>query len=174
MLGGVLLLALSCGCAHERTTAASVLPDALKVPDTQVLALAARGAGVQIYRCEAAGADDAAFAWTLKAPEATLHYEAGKDLGRHYAGPTWEANDGSKVVGEVVAHAAGTDPTAIPWLLLRAKQTEGTGVFGRVVSIQRLHTVGGRAPTTGCNKAYAGTEARVAYSADYYFYVAAP
>lgn len=174
VLGAVFFAALGCGCAHERTTAGAILPDALKVPDTQVLALAARGAGVQIYACEPSNSGGTAFAWTLKAPEASLHYEAGKDLGRHYAGPTWEANDGSKVVGEVVARAAGTDPTAIPWLLLRATQTEGTGVFGRVQSIQRLHTAGGLPPTTGCNRSYAGTEARVAYSADYYFYVAAP
>lgn len=150
------------------------VPDALKVPDSQVLTVAARGAGYQIYVCQPGKSDAAPFAWILKAPEATLHYQAGKDLGRHYAGPTWEATDGSKVVGEVVAHDDGTDPTAIPWLLLRARQHEGSGIFGNVESIQRLHTAGGKAPTTGCDSAYAGTETRVAYSADYYFYAARP
>jgi hypothetical protein len=147
-------------------------PDSLKVPDDQVLTLSARGTGVQIYQCQAAASNPAQFAWTLKAPEAQLRYEAGKPLGRHYAGPTWEANDGSKVVGEVVAHDDGADPAAIPLLLLRAKQTSGTGVFSGVRSIQRLHTVGGKAPSTGCDQTYAGTESRVAYTADYYFYSA--
>ena len=174
----VVCAALCGGCAHDRPavtdsgTAVLPVPAALKVPDTQVLTVAARGAGVQIYVCQASGSDPARFAWTLKAPEATLRYQAGRELGRHYAGPTWEANDGSKVVGELVAHDDGTDPTAIPWLLLRARQTEGSGIFGNVQSIQRLHTVGGRAPTTGCDSGYSGTETRVAYSADYYFYAA--
>ena len=169
-LGMVLGIALGTGCVHQPAPATAVLPASLTVPDTQVLLVAARGAGSQVYECRASESDAAVFAWTLKAPEATLHYQAGKDLGRHYAGPTWEANDGSKVVGELVAHEDSTDPTAIPWLLLRAKETEGSGLFGRVQSIQRLHTVGGKAPTTGCNAGYAGTETRVAYSADYYFY----
>jgi hypothetical protein len=172
-LAFVLFVALG-GCVHEPTTATPVLPASLKVPDTEVLTVAARGAGFQIYLCQPGRSDAAVFAWALKAPEAVLHYQAGKDLGRHYAGPTWEANDGSKVVGEVVAHEDSTDPTAIPWLLLRATRTEGNGIFSKVLSIQRLRTVGGRAPTTGCDAGYSGTETRVAYSADYYFYTARP
>jgi hypothetical protein len=150
------------------------VPESLKVPDGQVLTVAAHGLGVQIYLCQARATASTEFAWVLKAPEAQLHYEAGKELGKHYAGPTWEALDGSKVVGEVVAHDDGADATAIPLLLLRAKQTTGTGVFTNVLSIQRLHTIGGKSPPTGCSQTYAGTEVRVAYSADYYFYSARP
>jgi hypothetical protein len=160
--------------AHDVSVAVSGTPDALKAPDDQVLTVTARGIGVQIYQCQASPTNAAAFVWTLKGPEAQLRYDGGKELGRHYAGPTWEANDGSKVVGEVVAHDDGLDATAIPLLLLRAKQASGDGVFGKVESIQRLHTVGGRAPTTGCDASYGGTEARVAYTADYYFYSARP
>jgi hypothetical protein len=168
------LLLVTTGCVHDRATGDMGIPTALRVPPDQVLTLAARGAGFQIYECAASNANGTAFAWTLKAPEAQLRYEVGKELGKHYAGPTWEANDGSKVVGELVARSPGPDPSAIPWLLLRAKQTEGTGLFGAVKWIQRLHTAGGKAPTTGCSAGYAGTEARVAYSADYYFYGARP
>ena len=53
----------------------------------------------------------------------------------HFAGPTWQASDGSKVVGELVAKDAGPDPNAIPWLLLAAKSTQGPGVLARTVSI---------------------------------------
>jgi hypothetical protein len=160
--------------ASPKNFAPLAVPDALKVPAGQVLTIAARGLGVQIYQCQARPADPADFAWILKAPEAQLHYEAGKELGKHYAGPTWEALDGSKVIGEVVAHDDGADITAIPLLLLRAKQTAGSGVFANISSIQRLHTIGGKAPPTGCSQPYAGTEVRVAYSADYYFYSAQP
>ena len=160
------------GCAAPRSTVS--VPEPLKTAAGQVLSLSAHGIGAQIYECQGGTGDPAVFAWTLKAPEAQLRYEAGKELGKHYAGPTWEANDGSKVVGEVGARAPGPDPSAIPWLLLRAKQTSGSGVFSDVQFIQRLHTAGGKAPSTGCGAQYSGTEVRVGYSADYYFYKAAP
>ncbi len=95
-------------------------------------------------------------------------------MAKHYAGPTWEALDGSTVVGERVAKADAPDPAAIPWLVLRAKPTSGSGTFGAITTIQRLHTVGGTAPASGCGAAQAGREARVAYSADYLFYAARP
>jgi hypothetical protein len=167
-------IVLTAGCMAARPVGLKDVPASLKVPESQVLTIAARGTGVQIYECQASKADPAVFAWTLQAPDAQLHYEAGKKLGRHYAGPTWEAVDGSKVIAEVVAREDGPDATAIPWLLLRAKQTSGSGVFGAVQSIQRLHTKGGKAPPTGCAENYSGTEVRVAYSADYYFYAARP
>ena len=114
------------------------------------------------------------FEWSFKAPEAELFDSDGKKIGRHYAGPTWEANDGSKVVGEVKAKDNGPDPNAIPWLLLSAKSTSGSGIFSQTQSIQRLNTVGGQAPAEGCNQAQFGKETRVPYKAKYYFYIARP
>ena len=61
---------------------------------------------------------------------------------------------------------------AIPWLLLRAKSTSGTGVFSAVSSIQRVRTVGGKAPASGCDRMQSGKETRVSYSAEYRFYAA--
>jgi len=83
-------------------------------------------------------------------------------------------NDGSKVVGEVKARDNRPDPSAIPWLLLSAKSTSGIGSSSQIKSIQRLYTVGGRAPTEACSKAQAGKVTGVAYKATYYFYVAKP
>ncbi len=168
---GSVVAALLTGCAHG-TPAASDVPAPLRVGSVQRLTIAAHGAGAQVYECAAVGSDPTSYAWTLQGPEASLRYAEGKPLGRHYAGPTWEADDGSKVVGDVVAKAESPDPAAVPWLLLRAAQNSGTGVFAQVRFIQRLHTVGGRAPTTGCDRAYVGTRTRVDYSADYYFYSA--
>ena len=152
----------------------SEVPEALKVPATQVLSLETQAAGVQIYECKASKDDPTRFEWVFKAPEAELFDSAGKKIGKHYAGPTWESNDGSKVVGELKAKDNGPDPNAIPWLLLSAKSTSGSGVFSQTQSIQRLYTTGGKAPAEGCNKAQAGKEARVPYKAKYYFYNAKP
>ena len=118
--------------------------------------------------------DPTKFEWVFKAPEADLFDGDGKKIGKHYAGPTWESNDGSKVIGEVVAKNNGPDADAIPWLLLSAKSASGKGVFGRILSIQRLSTVGGKAPAQGCDRAQSGKEARVPYKARYTFFAAKP
>ncbi|MDB6083962.1 MAG: hypothetical protein JWN43_1843 [Gammaproteobacteria bacterium] len=165
-----LLMALTAGHATAGNVAANAVPDALKVPAGQKLAISARAVGVQVYECVGGNDDPSHFSWTLKAPEAQLRDRSGRQLGKHYAGPTWEAPDGSKVVGEVVAKSDAPDSGAIPWLLLRAKSTSGTGLFGRVSSIQRLYTVGGKAPQSGCEQTQSGKEARVPYSAEYRFY----
>ena len=55
--------------------------------------------------------------------------------------------------------------------LLNAKSTAGTGPLSRTATIQRVQTVGGKAPASGCSQAQAGKEARVPYEARYYFYV---
>ena len=60
--------------------------------------------------------------------------------------------------------------TAIPWLLLGAASTEGPGVFDHVTFVQRLNTAGGKAPANPGTTV--GEEARVAYTAEYYFYAA--
>lgn len=138
------------------------------------LSLETQAAGVQIYECKASKDDPTRIEWIFKAPEAELFDNVGKKIGRDYAGPTWESNDGSKVVGEVRARYNGPDPNAIPWLLLSAKSNSGSGVFSHTQSIQRLYTAGGKEPAEGCNQAQVGKEARVTYKAKYYFYIARP
>jgi hypothetical protein len=82
--------------------------------------------------------------------------------------PTWELNDGSKVICDLKAHVAAKDKSAAPWLLLIAKSHEGHGVFSRITSIQRLETVGGGEPSV---EAKPGQVVRVPYTATYYLYV---
>lgn len=146
-----------------------VLPDpSLAVPDGNKLAFAFDAVGVQIYACQASGT---AFAWVFQAPEATLYNRGGHDVGKHYAGPTWEYRDGSKVMAAKVA-AFTADPTAIPELLLQANNHEGAGKMADVTYIQRLDTTGGLAPSTGCDADHVSAIARVDYTATYYFYEA--
>ena len=145
------------------------IPAPLQVPPTAALTQQLHAVGVQIYRCTADKSDPARFAWQLRAPEASLFDHSGVEIGKHYAGPTWEARDGSKVVGEVAARAS-PDPSAVAWLLLNAKSTSGSGIFASVRFVQRLRTAGGNAPPDGCSPASADSEVRVPYSAEYWFY----
>ena len=170
----MLLVALVAGSTPAWAGTDLLVPENLRPPATEVLSLETEAIGVQIYECNASKDESTRFEWIFKAPEADLFDKAGNKMGKHYAGPTWEWNDGSKVVGEVKARDNGPDPNAIPWLLLTAKSTSGTGVLSQVKSIQRLHTVGGKAPAEPCSQAQAGKVTRVGYKATYYFYVAKP
>jgi Protein of unknown function (DUF3455) len=146
------------------------VPDALKVSSTETLLFSVQAKGVQIYTWLPKKDDPTKFEWVFKSPEADLFDAQGKKIGRHYAGPTWESTDGSKVIGALKGHIPSKDATAIPWLLLNAKSHEGNGIFTPVTSIQRLETVGGKAPATEAIQPAAGKELRVPYTAVYYFY----
>jgi hypothetical protein len=140
-------------CSGVRPLVAPDVPEALRPPAGQTLFMEAL-----------------AYEWAFKAPEASLAERSGYVLGKHYAGPTWESNDGSAVVGEVKARDPGPTAGAIPWLLLSAKSNTGAGEFSSTKSIQRVATSGGVAPGTPCAAANLGQVARVPYTATYYFY----
>ena len=155
-IAGVVLVTLAAGCASTVQ-----VPDTLKPGARESLALVVPAKGVQIYECRAAK-------WVFVAPDAELFDRSGKKIGTHYAGPHWEAADGSKVVAAVKARADAPAANAIPWLLLSAKSVGADGAFSKVTSIQRVATVGGIAPQGGCSEQ--GTQARVPYTADYYLF----
>jgi hypothetical protein len=158
------------GCVESAGVKPVDVPASLAPPAGQVLTQQLHATGVQIYQCQGAKNDPTRFEWSFVQPEATLSTQKGKIIGKHYAGPTWAAADGSKVMGEVIARNNSPDPNSIPWLLLRATTTSGKGIFTGVKSIQRLHTMGGAAPAGGCGQSQAGQQQRVPYSADYLFY----
>jgi hypothetical protein len=124
--------------------------------------------GVQIYECRAR--KEGGYEWAFVAPEAELFDTRGNRIGKHYAGPHWESNDGSKIVAKLKDRADAPAAGAIPWLLLTSKSAGPEGSFSKVTSIQRVNTVGGVAPAGGCSQAEAGKPARVNYTADYYFF----
>ena len=155
--------ALAAACVSGGSYDARLAP-----PKMEVLAVHAHAVGVQIYECSEARNGPA---WTFKEPRATLVDASGRSIGRHYAGPTWEADDGSKVVGQVVASVDSSDANAIAHLLLASKSNAGDGVFANVHSIQRLETSGGRAPREPCTTADIGRRAETPYSATYDFYI---
>jgi hypothetical protein len=159
-------IALASFVSHSEP-ATPVVVASLTPPKGETLLLRAFAQGVQIYECAAAASGTQ---WAFKGPEAALADEHGKPLGKHYGGPTWESTDGSKVVGHPVASVDSSDPTAIAHLLLKADSHTGYGVFAGVTSVQRLQTAGGRAPKEACDAKDIGRQARVPYSATYYFY----
>ncbi len=162
MIRPLFLCSAAVACLYAQDHLPSPLPEILRPPPTQTFLFQAHGTGVQVYTCKGA--------WTLKAPDAELIGADGQALGHHFAGPTWESKDGSRVVGKAVANVASPDSSSIPWLLVTALQHEGAGKMSDVVTIQRLNTKGGKAPADGCDAARAGAESRVPYEADYYFY----
>jgi len=143
------------------------VPAQVQPPAGQALLLQVHGKGDQIYSCKN---DVTGYLWELKAPDAQLFDKEGKPFGRHFAGPSWEAKDGSRVTGTIVDGVLSPDANSIPWLLLTVRSRGGDGVLARVTSIQRLHTKGGKAPAS-CDAAHVGQELRVPYSADYFFFV---
>ena len=147
--------------AHAQTLPSA--PETLKPPAGEHLQAHAHASGQQIYTCDGSK-------WVLSRPDAELFDEAGKKVGSHFAGPTWRWSDGSQVTGKPIANAT-LDPQSIPWLLLTATGHTGDGVLKNVSSIQRLQTNGGKAPVNGCGPSHKGEQARVPYTADYYFYV---
>ena len=146
---------------------AAQVPQQLQPPANEHLLLQVHAKGDQVYTCKA---DAAQFTWTLKAPDAQLFDENGKPFGKHFAGPSWEASDGSRVTGKAVANVPSPDANSIPWLLVNIVTHEGTGVLSGATTIQRLNTKGGKAPASGCDASHVGQEVRVPYSADYLFF----
>jgi hypothetical protein len=149
------------------SVAAQQVPKQIQPPAKEQLLLQVHAKGDQVYTCKS---DAAQFTWTLKAPDAQLFDKDGKPFGKHFAGPSWEASDGSRVTGKAVANAPSPDPDSIPWLLDNIVSHDGSDVLSRVTTVQRLNTKGGKAPATGCDASHAGQELRVPYSADYLFY----
>jgi hypothetical protein len=80
----------------------------------------------------------------------------------------WESASGSKVVGARDASAPSPNANSIPMLLLHAVTAEGPGILARTTYIQRVNTLGGVAPSSP--GASVGEQARVPYTAEYFFY----
>ena len=139
------------------------VPDpSIQVVDGSKVFLIGHAVGVQIYSCNGV-------VWSFVAPRANLFDDQGKLIITHFAGPTWQAKDGSMVVGRAEASVT-VDLTAIPWVRLSAASTT-PGRLGNTTNIQRIATTGGLVPPAAdCNATTAGTVAEVPYTADYYFW----
>ncbi|WP_395672471.1 DUF3455 domain-containing protein [Inquilinus sp.] len=156
--------------------AAAPAPDLPSPADARLLFTAA-ATGVQIYRSADTGG---ALHWELEAPLARLTGprlagQDGQDVTiYHYAGPSWEAADGSKVARDPavpVVSAPPADPADIPALLIAVAADPAAGILDHVAYVERLATHGGAAPATP--PARAGTRIGVPYTATYAFFAKA-
>jgi uncharacterized protein (TIGR03118 family) len=146
---------------RSKVNRAPEVPDDIAVEDGNKVGFHAHALGVQAYTWNGAN-------WGTASPEATLFDPEGNVVAIHFAGPTWESNSGSKVLGAVVPPTVTVDTNAIPWVRLSAVRTEGSGVFAKTSFIQRVNTTGGKAPSE--NGTVVGQVARVPYTADYFFF----
>ncbi|MDQ0396455.1 DUF3455 domain-containing protein [Labrys monachus] len=168
LISAVAALVLLMAAAGAAMAGDAVPPDIR--PAGGKLLFAAEARGVQIYTSTAAGGGPAK--WVLEAPLAELTGEDGKLTIHHYAGPSWEASDGSKVVRDKdvpVRSVPAPDAAAdIPWLLVTVKADPAAGVLGDVGFVQRIKTHGGAAPAAAPVRA--DTKVGVPYTATYLFY----
>jgi hypothetical protein len=172
--------------AHNDDVTPPPVPAKLEVPVGHKAVSVGHAIGTQDYICLPSGAK---FAWALFTPQATLFNEHERQLITHYFSPnpdenltiraTWQdSRDASTVwgqVNEMSSDAPFVAPGAIPWLLVQVtgkeKGPRGGDNLTATKFIQRLSTVGGSAPATGCAAATdIGKKAFVPYKADYFFF----
>jgi len=162
-------------------------PDLDEVPAPNEVVFVGHAIGTQNYVCLPAGSGAA---WTLFTPQATLFRKHGQQLTTHFFSPNpeesgspvraaWQdSRDSSTVWGRVTDMSSDANfvaAGAVPWVTLeKAGDQEGPGggdQMTEITFIQRLNTVGGSAPPTGCSVATdVGHRAFVPYRADYFFY----
>jgi hypothetical protein len=173
LLAGAVVALTAWPAAHAQAAPEPpIVPSTIAVRDGHKPFLLGHAVGVQIYTCNAL---PGGFAWSPATPRAELYDGKGKRIVSHFAGPSWQARDGSTVVARRV-DGVSVDPTAIPWLLLewtvRTSGPDGDRL-ARTAYIQRIATTGGLPPADDqCNAATAGTAREVPYTADYLFWKA--
>jgi hypothetical protein len=155
----VLSMISTVAAAHEHSPIA--------VPPGHAAAMKALGAGDLAYECKATAT---AHEWVFAGPTATLYDMDNSPIGKYYGGPTWEANDGSKVTGKQLAVLPAPKPGAIPHQLVQVSSSAGKGTMNGVTFIQRVNTQGGVAPMEACGAGNAGERKMVKYQAEYIFY----
>jgi hypothetical protein len=162
------------------------VPANIQVPEQNEAFLVGHAVGTQNYVCLPSGSG---FAWSLFTPQATLFTDRGRQLQTHFFSPnpseagavraTWQdSRDTSVIWGRAIASSADpafVAPGAIPWLLVEVVGAEegprGGDELTETTFVQRVNTVGGAAPATGCSQSTdVGNRAFVPYTTDYYFF----
>ena len=190
-LSTIIAAAIGLGVSTAPAAAQSVpaVPTNLVVPEGNELYLHGQATGTQNYVCVPAATGAA---WKFIGPQATLftsvenelqqittHYLSANAIENGTARATWlSSSDSSAVWARAIANSIDPNyvaPASIPWLLLQAVGTADGPTAGTMLSrttyIQRLNTIGGVAPASGCDKHRdIGALALVPYTTDYFFY----
>lgn len=147
----------------------ATVPHTLAPPAGNAVALVLVASGDQNYECRATNGK---YAWAGTAPQARLYALDHRLVGHHDDRDVWKYEDGSQVSAKLVIQVAASTPDSLSQALYRATSTSAPGVLADVTYIQRVHTIGGQAPTQTCNGASAGIQHKSGYSADYVFFKA--
>jgi hypothetical protein len=182
-------------------TPPSLPPDLAPVPAGFTAVLEGHGVGTQNYICKASATSSTGFAFVLFTPEATLFRDNDKQIITHFFSPnpdevntdptviggqqlmirvTWVDSKDSSTVWAKLHQPNGAvtvDRDSVAWLTLDAVAGRpgptGGDTLTDVKFVQRLNTLGGLAPKTGCAQSTdVGNEAFVPYTADYFFFKA--
>lgn len=107
--------------------------------------------GVQKYKAQAKAGVPGSYEWVFVAPQADLFDASNKKVGTHGAGPFWQLSAADSLYAQHYTPAktiASPDAGSIDWLMLKPKEGKTpTGIFAGVAFIQRIATVGGKAPS---------------------------
>jgi hypothetical protein len=172
-----------------------------KVPPGNTAFLVGHAVGTQNYIClpcpnpitPASMCPASGFAFALFTPQATLFRDNDRQVITHFFSPnlspippevvgtiraTWQDSRDTSTVWAKVHQPNGAvtvNSDSIAWLLLDVVGAQdgptGGDTLTETTFVQRLNTVGGLAPKTGCTSLTdVGTEAFVPYTADYFFY----
>ena len=176
--------------AHAQDISPPSVPPGLEVDPGNEVFLLGRGVGTQNYVCSPCDPTTAncplGVAFTLFTPQATLFDDFGDQLTTHFSSPnpvenntirvTWQDSRDTSRVWASLIKAVTVREDSIPWVKLNVKDT-GTqaGPTGdrltKTTFIQRVNTVGGKAPSVGClSSTDLGHQAFIPYTADYFFY----
>jgi hypothetical protein len=165
------------------------VPVRIQVPEGNEVFFIGHAFGTQDYVCAPSGAG---VAFVLTTPEAVLFDNPARRVVNHYFSPnpveggtiraTWQSTRDSSIfwgqatgIATFVTDPDFVAPDAIAWVrLAQAGVLKGPG-GGNTLSVasfvQRVNTVGGLAPSIGCNSPTdIGHTAFVPYEADYVFY----
>jgi hypothetical protein len=173
--------------AHADDVTPPPMPPNIQVPGGNTAFLEGHADDTQNNICLPSGTG---VAWTFFGPQATLFDDDDEQVITHFLSPnpdqngtaqaTWQhSKDTSTIWAVRIAESSDPDfvePGAIPWFLLQVVGAQDGPTVGNKLTattfIQRLNTVGGIAPSTGCARSTVGNKALVPYKADYFFYKA--
>ena len=178
---------------HAHHVTPPLVPPNIQVPTGNKAFREGHAVGTQNYICLPSNSSDSGVSWTFFGPQATLFNDDDKQIITHFLSPnpdesgtpraTWQHSRDTSIVWAMMAmNGSSSDPKfvepgAIPWLLLQVVGAQdgltGGDKLSETTFIQRLHTTGGIAPSSGCaQSSEVGQRTFVPYTADYVFYKA--
>jgi uncharacterized protein DUF3455 len=182
----ILAIVVPCAAGAAEPITPPPVPGTIAVTEGYKPFLMGHAVGTQNYIC--APAPGGGVTWLQIGPQATVfttnveqfltHYQSENPLEADALDATWQhSRDSSRVWARKIrgsADPAYVAPGAIDWLLLGMTATKAGPTGGDkllpTLFVQRVNTVGGKEPATGCSEDTINSRKLVPYEADYIFY----